>query len=93
MQRRLEGKRWISWRIPGWSKVTGQVVLAVVIALFSILLAGTSLAFAKPEHMLATPFRGIAIALTRTAAGAIGLIEDARGIAAIHERSIVSTAL
>ncbi len=88
-----EGKRWITWRIPGWSKVTGQVVLAVVIALLLTLLGGTSLAIAKPEHAMATPFKGIAIILTKTSAGAIGLIEDVRGIAAMHERSIVSTAL
>ncbi len=93
MQRVLGGKKWLSWRIPGWSKVTGQVVLAVVIALFAILCAGTSLAFAKPEHTLATPFKGIAITMTKTSAGAIGLLEDVRGIAAMYERSIVSTAL
>lgn len=37
--------------------------------------------------------RGIAITLTKASAGAIGLIEDVRGIAATSERKIVSTAL
>lgn len=93
MQHVSEGKRWVSWRIPGWSKITGQVVLAVAIALLLILSGGTSLAFAKPEHVLATPFKGIAITLTKASAGAIDLIEDVRGIVALYERSIVSTAL
>ncbi len=93
VQRALEGKSWISWRIPGWGKVTRQVVLAVVIALLFILLGGTSFAFAKPEHALATPFKGIAITLTKASAGAVHLIEYVRGIAAMQERSIVATAV
>ncbi|MFC1986361.1 J domain-containing protein [Chloroflexota bacterium] len=72
----LEAERRITWRIPLLSKVTRQVVIGVVIAVFSILFGGTSLAFAKPEHTLATPFKGIAVTLTRVSAGAIGLIED-----------------
>jgi len=88
-----ETGRGITWRIPRLDKVTRRVVLGVVIVLFSILLGGTSLAFVKPEHVLAAPFRGIAITLTKASAGAISLIEDVRGIAATQERKIVSTAL
>ncbi len=88
-----EAKRRVSWRIPGWGKVTQRVVLAVVIALLSVLFGGTSLAFAKPEHALAAPFKGIAITLTQASAGAISLIEDVRGVAATYERQIVSAAL
>ena len=89
----LEGGRWVNWRIPGWGKVTRRVVLGVVITLLAIFLGGTSLAFAKPEHALATPFRGVAITVVKTSTGAISLIEYIRGIAATHERNIVSTAL
>lgn len=88
-----EAKGGITWKIPGLDKVTRRVVLGAVILLLSILLAGTSFAFAKPEHILAAPFRGIAITLTKAPAGIIGLIEDVRGIAATSERKIVSTAL
>lgn len=93
VRRVSEGERRISWEIPRVSKVTRQVVLAVVIALFSILLGGTSFAFAKPEHTLATPFKGIAITLIKAPGSAVHLIEDVRGIAAMYERNIVSTAL
>lgn len=93
VRRVSEGKRRISWKMPGVSKVTGQVVLAIVIALFSILLGGTSFAFAKPEHTLATPFKGIAITLTMAPASAVHLIEYVRGIVAMYERTIVSEAL
>ncbi|MFC2071435.1 J domain-containing protein [Chloroflexota bacterium] len=86
-------KRGITWKIPVLGKVTRRVVSGVVIVLFSILFAGTSFAFAKPEHLLAAPFRGIAVTLIKTPAGIIGLIEDVRAIAATSERKIVSTAL
>ncbi len=74
-------------------KVTRRAVLAVVITIFSILFGGTSLTFAKPEHTLVNPFKGIAITLTRASASVPGLIEDVRGIAAIYELKILSTAL
>ena len=89
----LEGKRWVNWRIPGWGKVTRRVVLGVVITLLAIFLGGTSLAFAKPGHALATPFRGVAITVVKTSSGAISLIEYIRGVVATHERSTVATAL
>ena len=85
--------RGITWKIPLFDRVPRQAVLGAVVALLAMLLGGTSLAFAKPEHTLAAPFRGIAITLTETSAGAVGLIEDVRGIIASYERQIVSTAL
>jgi len=78
--------------LSGWLPLTIGLPL-IVILLFSMFLAGTSLAFVKPEHVLAAPFRGVAITLTKASAGAIGLIEDVRGIAATSEPKTVSTAL
>lgn len=92
MQRMEAGKKWISWQIPRWMRLTEQVALPIIVALLPVFLGGTSFAFANPEHLLATPFRGIAVTLAKTSAGAIGLVEDIRGIAATHERSVVTTA-
>lgn len=89
----LESVREITWKIPLLSKITRPVALGVLVVLFSVLLGGTSLAFTKPEHALAAPFRGLTITLTRTSAGAIGLIYDVRGRIATFERQVVSTAL
>jgi len=89
----LEKKRRIQWRISGWSKVTQRAILIAVISLLSIFLGGTSLAFAQPEHALATPFKGVAITVTMTSSEAISLIEDIRQLVATYERNIVSTAL
>ncbi|MFC2006657.1 J domain-containing protein [Chloroflexota bacterium] len=88
-----EIKTTVTLTVPGWGKVVVKTFLAAIIAIFLILFSGTSLALAKPEHTLATPFKGIAITLTKAASDAIVLIEDARGIVAMHERSIISTAL
>jgi len=81
------------WRIPRWDKVTQRVVSAAAIAVLAIVFGGTALAFAKPEHALATPFKGIAITLTKASVEAISLIDDVRGVTATHEHQIVSTAL
>lgn len=89
----LKRKRGVNWKIPGWGRATRQAVLVAVITLFLILLGGTSLAFAKPGHTVATPFKGIVITVTAASATAVSLIEDIRGIVAIYERNIVSTAL
>lgn len=86
-------KRRIIWRVPVLNKVTRRVVTGVAIFLFAVLVGGTTLAFVNPEHALASPFREVAITLTKTASGAIGLIEDIRGVAASSERKVVSTAL
>jgi len=86
-------KRRIIWRVPVLNKGTRRVVAGVAIFLVTVLVGGTTLAFVNPEHALATPFREVAITITKTASGAIGLIEDIRGVAASSERKVVSTAL
>ncbi|MFC1943079.1 J domain-containing protein [Chloroflexota bacterium] len=86
-------KRRTYWRIQRWDKVTKRAILAAVLALVLMFSGGTSFAFAKPEHPLATPFKGIAVTLTKASIGTIGLIDDVRGITATYERKIVSTAL
>ena len=83
----------IVWKIPLLDKVTRPIALGVAAVLLSVFLGGTSFAFAKPEHALVTPFRRIAITLTKTSTGGIILIEDVRGIVATFERQVVSTAL
>ena len=89
----LASQRWITWRLPILSRILQRVVLRVCIPLLAILIVGTAFTFIKPEYAVAAPFKGIAITLARTTAGAIELIEGTRGIAAAQERKIVSTAL
>lgn len=88
-----EREKQVNSKMPGVSKVIGQLVLVVVITFLFIILWGTSFALAKPEHTLAAPFKGIAITLTKVPSSAIHFIEYVRGIVAIYERNIVSTAL
>jgi len=76
-----------------WSKVTRQAVLAVTGLLLLVIFSGTALAFARPERAMASPFKGMAITLTETGYGAVGLIENVRYVVSGYERNIVSTAL
>ena len=85
--------REIIWKIPLVDKITRPMVIGALALLLSILLAGTSFAFAEPGHPLAVPFRGVAITLTKASGSTASLIEDIRGITAIFERQVVSTAL
>jgi hypothetical protein len=80
--------RWLGWR-----KTAKRAILTALIALLVITLGGGSVAFAKPEHTLAAPFKGVAITMTEASHAAIGLIEKIRGVVATYERNIVSTSL
>jgi hypothetical protein len=88
-----ELERVVIWRKPIIGKVTQRVLIGLAVFVFAVGLVGTSLAFVKPEYAIAAPFRGTATTLLKTTAGAIELIEGARGISANQERKIVSTAL
>ena len=83
----------LKWRIIQLSTVQKKVLRVVAIVLLSIFIGGTSLAFANPEHVLAAPFRGIAITVSETVVGVVELVEIVRGVAATSERRTVSTAL
>jgi len=76
-----------------WGKVAQRTALTVVVLLLLILISGTTFAFAQPKHAFASPFKGIAIALTDTSYDAVGLIENVRYVVAGYERNIISTAL
>jgi len=75
------------------SKSAQRVITVVVVPLLLVIAVGASFAFAKPEHASAAPFKGIVITMTEAASRAIHLIEEVRGVAAVYERKIVSTAL
>lgn len=83
----------LKWRLIQLSTVQKKVLRAAAIVLLSMFIGGTSLAFTNPEHVLATPFRGIAITASKTVVGAVELIEVVRGVGATSERKTVSTAL
>jgi len=83
----------LNWGFPRISKAIRTVVIGTIIIFSSLVITGTTIVFAKPEHTLAAPFKGVAISVTKASAGAIGLIEEVRGIVAIYESKIVSTAV
>ena len=80
-------------REPRWRKVPLRIVLVAIVSIILVVVGGTSLALAKPEHALATPFRGVAATAAKASTGAVTLIEDIRGVVARYERNIVSTEL
>ncbi len=77
----------------GWSRSARRAVLIALASLVLVSIGGTSVAFAKPDHALAAPFRGMAITVTEGGRAPIALIVWARGVIATYERQIVSTAL
>jgi len=83
----------LKWRIIQLSTVQKKVLRVVAIVLLSIFVGGTSFAFVNPEHVLAAPFRGVAITVSETIVSAVEFIEVVRGVGATSERKIVSTAL
>ena len=88
-ERRATGKR----RLPGWSRRAQRPIAIAIVSLLLMIVGGGSFAFANPEHVLATPFRGVAAIMGEASYAAIGLIEEIHGVVATYERSIVSTAL
>lgn len=83
----------LKWRNIQLNPLQKKVLRVVAIVLLSIFVGGTSLAFVNPEHVLAAPFRGVAITVSKTVVGAVELIEVVRGVGATSERKIVSTTL
>jgi len=82
-----------AWKLPRLSRMQKRLIMIAVSVLLAIGVSGTSLAFAKPDHALAAPFRGTAVTIAQITAGAINLIEDVRAVAATSERQIISTAI
>lgn len=79
------------WR---WRRaITWQRALVTALVAVVVFVGGTSLAFARPQSALAAPFRGIAEMFTQVTVAATAIIDDARGVAAGHERQTVSSAL
>ena len=72
---------------------TLRIGIAVIASVLIVGIAGTSVTFAYPDNAAAAPFRESAVALARTSARAIGLVEDVRAVAASHERSVISEML
>ncbi len=81
------------WRVPDWSRQALRPVAIAIVSLLLIIVGGGSFAFAKPEHVLATPFRGVAVTMAEASHAAVSLIEDIRGLLATYERNIISTTL
>lgn len=86
-------KRVWRWQEPPWAKTVKRGLAVTALSLLALLTFGTSFAFAQPQSSLAAPFKGAAITLTNSASGAIGLIEDIRGVVATYEHHTISTAL
>ncbi len=89
-------KNYRKLKILGRIKVPSRAIRIGGISLISLLLiliAGISLAFAQPSQALAAPFKSAAIHVAKAPLAAVVLIEEVRGIAAMYERSIISTAV
>jgi len=82
-----------SWIVSRWSKPVQRVALIAAVLLLLVIAQGASLAFAKPEHTLATPLQDIATTIMDASSEAINLIEDIKRLVAPYERNIISTAL
>ncbi len=83
----------LKWRIIQLNPVQKKVLRVVAIVLLSIFVGGTSFAFVNPEHVLAAPFREVAITVSEAVVGVVEFIEVVRGVGATSERKIVSTAV
>ncbi|MBN1644127.1 MAG: hypothetical protein JW856_04850 [Dehalococcoidales bacterium] len=80
-------------RVPRLPPAARQAVLVGITSFLIVMLSGTSFAMAQPSHVMAQPFKGMAITLLEISSGAIELIDEARGTAAEYEHSIVQTAV
>lgn len=81
----------LTWKLPGLSRTHRRVITAVIAVFLLIGICGTSLAFTSPDHALATPFRGTALAVARVSSGALGIIDDVRSVGAMSEQQVIST--
>ena len=83
----------LKWKIIQLNAIQKKTLKTVALVLLSIFVGATSFAFVNPEHVLAAPFRGVTITVSKTVVGAVELIEVVRGVGATSERKTVSTAL
>lgn len=77
----------------GWSMVIQRAIPIVLISLLFTIIGGSCFAFAKPDHILATPFEALTITMDETSSARISLIKEIQEASATYEHYIVSTAL
>ena len=83
----------VKWRVMAWSMAAQRAIVMAIISLLLIIVGGSSLAFAKPDHILATPFRDAVTTIGEASYSSVGVLEEIRGVVAAYERNIVSMAL
>lgn len=81
------------FKTPRLPRTFKRAVLIGVLVFLLFLLTGTSFAMAQPANPIAQTFEEPALLVLRLSSGAIGLIEDARGVAANYERNIVQSSI
>ncbi len=86
-----EGKTSVEREITKFSAISQRAIIITIVALLLVLFGGTSFAIARPEHAIATPFRGTAIVAMKSSAVATYLIEEIRVVVALYERNIISS--
>ncbi|MFC1874511.1 hypothetical protein ACFLYX_04335, partial [Chloroflexota bacterium] len=96
----VRSSRYSSWKIPLIDKISpilGRIppraIKIIASFILSVSLAGTILAFTKPENVLTAPFRGVASTVAQASIGVAELLNSTREVTASAELNIVSTAL
>ncbi len=82
-----------TWTIPSIDKIPPRVSKAIISFVLAVLLIGTTLAFAKPENVLAAPFRSVASTIAQVSTGVVELFNSSRSVAANAELKTISTVL
>lgn len=81
-------------RVPELSKGARRQIRMGAVSVLAVLIAGSALAFAQPGHVLAAPFKDVAASIAEVSSvAAVRLIEEVRGVVALFERNVVSTAV
>jgi hypothetical protein len=81
------------WHLPRLSSFQRRMALTAVAVVLATGIAGTSLAFARPENAIASPFRGAAMTVAEIASGAVSIIDYVGAFGSASERQIISTTL
>ncbi|MFC1952971.1 J domain-containing protein [Chloroflexota bacterium] len=79
--------------IPFLDRIPSRAIKVMVSIILIIFLLGTTLAFSKPENVLAAPFRGVAASLAKASTGIVELLNVSREVASSAEHTTISTAL
>ena len=79
--------------VSGVAAIVPKIISAGILSVLLLFVMGITIALSNPNHVLASPFRGVATTVTEASAGPIALIESIRGLVATYERNVISDAV